>query len=275
MPGFGEVSIIPNGKSKVSVDGGSVIARFPSGAYFAEKCIPRVFRNTHYLALNLLGKTFRYTTNLAGAGCGCNVALYLVSMRQNNQPSNWGDYYCDANSVAGVACAEIDIQEANERSWHSTLHGRGDPHGLGSGYGGGGRSWSGPRDFSAAQYSPGSACVDTSKPFDVAVSFPVDAQGNLVSMEVVLSQRDRNCPVKFAVRGYSGNAELTEALRAGMTPVISYWSSDNMLWLDGVGADGKGPCRTDRASGCVGAVPFSNFSVSDIGQQALRVAVKM
>eukprot|EP00425_Heterocapsa_triquetra_P002507 CAMPEP_0195052460 /NCGR_PEP_ID=MMETSP0448-20130528/1801_1 /TAXON_ID=66468 /ORGANISM="Heterocapsa triquestra, Strain CCMP 448" /LENGTH=86 /DNA_ID=CAMNT_0040081609 /DNA_START=13 /DNA_END=269 /DNA_ORIENTATION=- len=85
----------------------------------------------------------KYSVNVHGAGCGCNAAMYLVSMRQNTEKSTCGDYYCDANSVCGIPCAEIDIQEANMYAWHSTLHSSTDKSGVGSGEGGGGDGWSG------------------------------------------------------------------------------------------------------------------------------------
>ena len=43
----------------------------------------------------LLGKKFSFNVNIASAGCGCNAALYLVSM--GGQPG-----YCDANFVGGT-----------------------------------------------------------------------------------------------------------------------------------------------------------------------------
>eukprot|EP00425_Heterocapsa_triquetra_P001007 CAMPEP_0195052726 /NCGR_PEP_ID=MMETSP0448-20130528/2027_1 /TAXON_ID=66468 /ORGANISM="Heterocapsa triquestra, Strain CCMP 448" /LENGTH=48 /DNA_ID= /DNA_START= /DNA_END= /DNA_ORIENTATION= len=46
------------------------------------------------------------------------------------------------------------------------------------------------------------------------------------------------------VDGYKGVSELTQALKAGMTPVMSYWSANSMTWMDGVGTDGMGPCAT-------------------------------
>merc|ERR1712060_247285 len=48
----------------------------------------------------------------------------------------------------------------------------------------------------------------------------------------------------------------------GMTPVFSYWSSDKMLWMDGKGPDGQGPCSEDVAKACQGKKPtVSNFEI--------------
>jgi len=49
-----------------------------------------------------------------------------------------------------------------------------------------------------------------------------------------------------------------------MTPIVSYWKSSEMLWMDGEGADGKGPCATDSPDDCGNRTKFSNFSVDTI-----------
>jgi len=231
-------------------------------AYFSNACDSVAYNPKRYSAVRLLGKRMRYTTDLSGADCGCNVAFYLVSMAQNNRSSDCGDYYCDANKVCGVWCSEIDIQEANMFSWHSTLHSHKDRYGKGAGYGGG-MSWNGPRDFTKEQYGPGGTCIDTRKPFQVAASFPTGVDGVLTAMEVELSQKGKDCPLKMRVDGYAGMAELTLTLWEGMTPVVSYWFSKDMLWMDGQGTDHLGPCKKDTIK-CGDMVKFYNFTLEDL-----------
>jgi len=271
LGGHGAVSMIPTGwgdpkAAMLGISGsGELMANMGSRAYFAERCSAGTYSNEDYLALNLLGKTMRYTTDLSGAGCGCNAAMYLTSLKQNSNPSDCHDHYCDANNVCGQSCAEIDIQEANQLAWHSTLHTALDRFGVGGGYGGG-DSWNGARDWNAAQYGPHASCIDTIAPFEVAVSFPVSGPGGtLTAMQIELTQQGRSCPLKLSLDSYIGMAELSQALQNGMTPIISYWSSDKMLWMDGKGTDQQGPCATDNAKVCGNSVKFYNFSVADIG----------
>mmetsp|Transcript_118008 Transcript_118008/g.252036 ORF Transcript_118008/g.252036 Transcript_118008/m.252036 type:complete len:609 (-) Transcript_118008:255-2081(-) len=278
--GHGSVSIVPtgwndlNGYNEVAVKaGGQVVPHMGGRAYFAEMCTPGVYDHNMYTGFNLLGKTLRYTTDLSKAECGCNAALYLTSMRQNTHKSECGDYYCDANNVCGESCTEIDMQEGNLHSWHSTLHTSTDKEGMVGGYGGGGEGWNGPRDWSADEYGPGARCIDTTKPFEVDVSFPTDKNGDLRAMEVELSQSGSSCPIAISLSDYMGNisiktksrgsamAELTEALKAGMTPVISYWSAADMLWLDGMGSDSQGHCGEDAPKTCGDSVKFHSFSI--------------
>lgn len=103
---------------------GAIDVRFNSRSYVLSKynptCDDTSFGGTYPCvsyrqgALHLAGKTLSFTLDLSKAGCGCNAAIYLVGMPQNSQPTTCKDYYCDANSVCGVACTEIDLVEANK-----------------------------------------------------------------------------------------------------------------------------------------------------------------
>ena len=279
LEGFGLTSIVPTGMTNprtlvpthVSGNGGELASELNSRAYFAQSCQDGVYDHKQYLALYLLGKRMEYTTDMSDLGCGCNAAFYLTSMHQNSHKSECSDYYCDANNVCGESCAEIDIQEGNKFSWHSTLHSKWDRFGVGKGVGGGGADWSGSRDWSTSEYGPGATCIDTSKPFQVEVAFPADSHCQLVGMEITLSQKARSdCKLKVAVDNYWGMPELSKALAAGMTPIVSYWNSDDMLWMDGKGADGQGPCARDRPDECGKRTKFSNFSVAAIPGTACK-----
>mmetsp|Transcript_183398 Transcript_183398/g.581696 ORF Transcript_183398/g.581696 Transcript_183398/m.581696 type:complete len:278 (+) Transcript_183398:489-1322(+) len=267
-----------------------VVNQMMSRSYFGKHCNPaKTTYNRHdYVSIDLLGKTFRYTTDISGVGCGCNAAVYLTSMEQNRRKSEYGDFYCDAAKVGGIACGEIDLQEANEHAWLSTLHGYTkrlgqvgeDILGLSLGFGG---SNGHPirRDWSNTDYGRGGRCVDTSHAFEVAVSFPMDASGALAAFEVQLSQKGRPCELTarheaYPVKGRGGSLipehrdgfkEVTKFLRAGMTPMVSYWKSNDLLWMDGIGLDGRGACAKDRAEDCPNAVRFYNFSVEAIGAE--------
>jgi len=242
--------------------GGHVVAHMRARTYFADTCAEGTYRNNDYVAMKLLGKKLKYSANVSAAGCGCNAAFYLVSMKQNTELSSCNDYYCDANSVCGVKCVEVDIQEASKRAWHSTLHSISDSAGVGGGFGGG-DGWNGPRDFTSEQYGPGAKCIDTLRPFDVMVSFPVDEQGSLKGMQVTLTQTGKSCPLTINLDNYHNMAEISHALAEGMTPVISYWKSADMLWMDGAGNDGLGPCVADTQR-CGESVSFYGFTLENI-----------
>jgi hypothetical protein len=263
-------------------NGTAIVPRMNGRAYFAEggSCTEGgPYDQTKYAALQLLGKTLRYTTDVSGSHCGCNVALYLVSMKQNPNASGCQDHYCDAMSVCGVRCAEVDIQEANMHAWFSTLHLLDD--GLGSGGGlGGDLEHPVKRDFTSAEYGPGARCVDTFYPFEVAASFPVGQDGRLEAMEVRLGQTGKPCNVSLRVDKYvsarDAFGELSQALAAGMTPVVSLWSSKDMAWFDGPGKDGKGPAcplGEDDPLQCQDRASFQDLRVEDIPISASALVV--
>jgi len=271
VAGYGPVSIVrakwhlpgvPGGAVEVS-DGRSIAPHLEGRSYWAKACVDGAYDRGDYLAPDLLGRTLRYTVNLSGVGCGCNAALHLVPMRQNAAISGCSDHYCDANRACGEACAELDVQEANQFAWHSTLHTATDHTGAGGGYGGG-ATWDGPRNWDRSQYGPGADCIDTRAPFQVAASFPATVRGALRAVHVHLAQG--GCDLHVSLSGYAGMAELSEALRAGVTPVVSYWRSPDMAWMDGKGADGQGPCLADEPEACPDSVAFYDFAVAAIGE---------
>mmetsp|Transcript_7093 Transcript_7093/g.20194 ORF Transcript_7093/g.20194 Transcript_7093/m.20194 type:complete len:302 (-) Transcript_7093:74-979(-) len=272
VEGYGNVSLVaaewntPNvSAAGVQALGGTALPDMWGRAYMADACTPGEYNNSDYLALRLLGKRLTYTTDVSRAGCGCNAALYLVSMRQNDDESGCFDYYCDANNVCGVRCVEIDIQESNKHAWHSTLHTADDGAGVSAGYGGE-VSNNSSYAFGPEAYGPGAGCVDTSQPFEVSVAFPVGPSGRLRGMEVILSQRGSACDARLFLGSYGEDPSfeaLSRALEEGMTPVLSYWKSTDMLWLDGRGDGSAGPCAEDTAV-CGAAPQFYGFRVESL-----------
>jgi len=235
--------------------------RLGSRTYLADACNGSTIPDKpQFLALQLLGKTLRYTTDISGAGCGCNAKLYLAPLQQNTQRSKCHDYYCDAKGLCGVKCAEIDVQEANQHAWHSTLHTAVDLPGLAKGVGG---SVSGP--WNETDYGIGGRCIDTSKPFEVLVSFPIHSTNwKLAAVNVTLAQEGHDCALelwhdRYGVHGKDGLAELSEVLEAGVTPIISYWASDDLKWLDSAGK-----CDPKAKSHCSSTIGFRGFSVEEI-----------
>jgi len=264
--------------------GDAVISHMGARSYWGEWCNEGTWQPNQYVALKPLGKTLRFNVDVSGTTCGCNAALYLAAMPQNTKKGTCGgDYYCDVMSVCGVSCFELDLMEANQYAWRSTVHAVGDYMGKPMGYGG---SEDSPvsRDWTSKEYSPGGKCIDTSKPFTVAVSFPTDEQGNLRAFELELSQKDKPCTVRTNITEYqwgwppprkNGWGELTKVLQMGMTPVMSYWKSPTMLWMDGLGEDGRGPCVQDNPSQCPEYVRFYNFSINDYATSTLKTPVNV
>jgi len=248
----------------VTVTAGVVEPQIRGRAYLAESCSAGQYNHTQYLGWQLLGKKLSYTTDVSQAGCGCNAAMYLVSMKQNAEVSGCDDFYCDANEVCGVRCDEIDIQEANRFAWHTALHRWDDGNGLAAGLGG----WVRDNHFemTPGQYGPGGSCIDTLQSFRVEASFPADG-GRLRALEMRLTQPGKSSEVSYSLDSYPGDPgfeHLSQSLAAGMTPVFSYWKADDMLWLDGPGAGG-GPCQKDGGD-CGTAPSFSDFKLEDIGE---------
>ena len=76
--------------------------------YLAAVCDEASHAPEHYASVPLLGRTLSVTVDISAAKCGCNVAFYLSYLRGSPSEGQCdGDYYCDANEVCGLRCAEI------------------------------------------------------------------------------------------------------------------------------------------------------------------------
>ncbi|CAE7562942.1 hypothetical protein AK812_SmicGene37017 [Symbiodinium microadriaticum] len=179
-------------------------------------------------------------------------------------PAN--DYYCDAMSICGVQCHEIDLQEANMHAFHSTLHDLESETAPSLGTGGGGDTYTGPRNFGSTQYGDGSNCIDTSEKFRVSVEFPVhEGTEELKSIDITLSQN--GCSLRSSASKFKDSLDiLSKVLKKGMTPVMSYWRDANMMWLDGNGPDEVDYCTEDMDSNstCASTVTFTDFALSTL-----------
>jgi hypothetical protein len=96
-------------------------------AYLAKSNENGTFTPTMYYTPNMLGGNIQYDVDLSQSTCSCNSALYMVDMPAKNLNGDFvagpeGDYYCDGNKVDGTWCGELDIMEANQHNFHSSLH---------------------------------------------------------------------------------------------------------------------------------------------------------
>jgi len=238
-------------------------------AYWGSACNPQGgYSQEDYLDVPLLNRRLQYTTDLSGAGCGCNTAFYLVSMtRGNTWETNCKDYYCDAMSVCGVRCLELDIQEANTRAFHSTFHDLRSEKDNFIGTGGGGAEWLGPRDWSANQYGVNGTCINTAKKFQVAIEFPVqEGTEQLKSIDVTLMQD--GCSLRASKYDQALLQAFSDDLKKGMTPVLSDWNDAKMTWLDGngMGEEAMSFCskEDDLRRSCSKTVSFDDFSIAPL-----------
>ena len=257
---------------------GALPSRNGARVYLADECVEGAYSRTRFAAVPLLGRTLAFSVDLSSADCGCNAAFYLTSMRQNSDAGLCdGDFYCDAANVCGVRCVELDLMEANRRAFHSVLHTAWDQK-VTAGLGGG--AWGLANDGSYGPHD--GAVIDTRSPFRVHAHFETVGGGGggepmLSALVMTLTQQRQGGAkggggtaaaaaaaaaaatgrLSFRVDAGGGGfaEEISAALRAGMTPVASYWSGNDLYWLDG-GLD----CWEDQDK-CGRSVTFGELSL--------------
>jgi hypothetical protein len=174
------------------------------------------------------------------------------------------------------------MMEANKHGWRTTAHQMYDGGGAGDGVGSG-------HVFSASEYGPGASHVDTNQPFRASISFATDPHGRVEDVFLSL-QGKQTLTASVVPKDYA--LSMTYPLKAGMTPVMSYWTSSNMMWLDSMGAgnqtgvtyDGSGDdgCPWTYPSGypsadnqdtCASGVPISDVKLAAYSPDARAVDV--
>eukprot|EP01121_Diplochlamys_sp_Union-15-3_P016329 TRINITY_DN5538_c0_g1_i1.p1 TRINITY_DN5538_c0_g1~~TRINITY_DN5538_c0_g1_i1.p1 ORF type:complete len:297 (-),score=37.42 TRINITY_DN5538_c0_g1_i1:23-913(-) len=248
----------------ITVSGSDLTLKHNTRAYFAQTCDSSFQPNT-FQPIYLLDRTLSYTVNLNQVGCGCNAALYLVSMpaynaQQQPDPTECKDYYCDANHVCGIYCPEMDVMEANNHALQITPHRCNAPNGKYYSYCDGGGCGQNIVRIDAQAYGYGSQYkINTQNPFQVSMSFQTSG-GSLSRIVTTLSQGSNSHQIVHddgrCGSGYLG--AMTDAFRNGMVMTFSYWGSSGstMSWLD------IPPCNVNEACDTNTVVSFSNIRVN-------------
>lgn len=186
------------------------------------------------------GSVVEFDVDISIVPCGMVAALYyialpLASATATSAPSSSSSCatpYCDANALCGMACAELDLMEANRHAFRSTVHASTDHSGQGMGQGGFYQDDLWPR----GSYGVRGSCIDTGRTFRVAMTYV--AQGP----RVVLSQDSCKLNMQLPTVPH----EFSLGANIGVTPVLSLWGSPSTKannnigtkWLDG------GACRS-------------------------------
>lgn len=215
---------------------------------------PHSWNELSYLQLPLLNRELSFTADLSAVGCGCNAAVYLVSMQG---PQNGGSGYCDITT--SPPCLEIDLLEGNTKAYQASLH---TTTGVGiedscNKWGCSANVGKHPTD----SYGPHSHIINSSKPFTVQATFRETswklanarlggtARGAL--FDLTLTQGDdskRQLHLFDAAHSLGShspngaplpipNADLERTRDAlaghGMALVVSLWTTGDLSWLDG------------------------------------------
>jgi len=266
--GHGSKAVVParlvsgpdHGRASVTVpDGNTVRLGLDSRAYLARSCKLGGYNPDQYAEFDLRGRTVRSSIDVSEAGCGCHASLKFVAIQKGVSSSLCDDKYCDAagGGRCRASCAELNILDANQFAWHSNLRiPQLDAQGFREEYRG---------DRSDVQYGSRGRCIDTRQPFDVTVTFPLTPQSTLAAMEVMLSQKTGTpCVLVARINTDVGILELAKAFNTGVTPVMSFGSSDDEVWLDSGNVNDRPRCLLGSRVALGGTVRFTNFSIQPV-----------
>lgn len=252
---------------KASPQGNALTLQHSSGVSVMSTRDKGTWRPEDIMQFKLLGRTIRFTVDLSGVGCACNIALYLIASPAkdvNGNPSRGYNrdgqppYYCDAQQIGGQWCPEIDLMEANGRVFSSTPHRCNAPTTHGH-YNRCDREgcFTSTKDMKRS-YGPGSDyTINTLAPFDVRTEF-LERKDTLVGIRTTLEQGERHLVFDHSNCAKHDLASLSSVMRDGMSLRMSYWGSAarTMSWLD------RSVCGSQKCSGLnAGDAVISDISV--------------
>jgi len=269
-----QVVTFASASSSVAAAGAAVTLGYNDRAYVVSACPAgggNFSAGLFATRLPMLGHAWSFDVDLSTAGCGCNAAFYAVAMPGvapdgSPAPGSSGDFYCDANKVSGVWCTEMDLMEANTAAFAATPHACDAPDAAGFVPKCDGSGCSLNTKTNATLLGPGAGfLVDTTRPFSVSTSFPLDAGGALAAVDTLVSQGGASFHLLHTPGGCGAHwtDALTPGLAGGMVPTLSLWgdtaSGSDMTWLD------SPPCAAAQGCSGRGAVAhFSNFAVNKL-----------
>lgn len=172
---------------------------FNARVYFTES---QTWDPNAYFKPNLLGGSMEYDVDLSQVTCGCNAAMYMISMPGIGSdgkpfPSKDGMHYCDANKIDGNFCPEFDIMEANVHAYRAVEHACATPDINGhfsscDRHGQCAIDVITDYDSTDEVYGPGSNYqINTEKEFHIKVDFEQDSAGKFAQYIISLTQDGR------------------------------------------------------------------------------------
>lgn len=233
----------------ITVSGRSVTLRGGGRAYIAKSADDQM-NPDFFDDFDLKGSTVTYTVDLSQVGCSCNAAFYTSQMPGHkwdgsSDPTDGGDYYCDANRVGGEYCPEMDILESNKYTFATTPHTCNDPNNNHYDWCDGAGKGTNIFNVDNKAFCPDGSCkINTSQPFTKTITFNAP-NGQLTSISVLLEQNGNQ--FNFDACDDQGYLSKMGDQLKGSVFVYSLWGNTygTMQWLDGM-TGCQGDCDIDN-----------------------------
>jgi hypothetical protein len=252
----------------------------PARAYLVHDWEEKSWNKHRYVRFDLRQQMLSFTVDISGVKCLCAGCLYLSLMPPPSDET--GDNYCGIQTPNGgpnnSTCTEIDLMEANQKAFQTTVHttrgkdfdGTCNDKGCTVNWGNETHTGSGVPTSSLYGSSPPGK-IDTTRPFKVSAT--VSKEGSLLTTlsqgGVVLTNFNKSAasnpnadsdyfPVATGLPQSAMDA-TAKGMEHGMVLVVSLWGGFDKLsnWLNG-------PC--DAPYGRCGTAPNigATMSLSDL-----------